>query len=297
KTVIEDVTFCVKENECFGLLGPNGAGKSTIFNIIISNLKLTTGEIYFNGIDHCKSNNIIGYCSQTNVLWDELTVVDHIYLFLKLRGVQNDSLKDFTTYYVKLAQIEEHTNKKVKNISGGTKRKLAILLSIIAHPKQIILDEPTAGIDPGSRLIIWDLIKKVKKVGKSSLILTTHSMEEAQTLCDRITILINGRLVCIGSPEYLKMKYCSSYVLEVETRCHDQFHECLFGEDGMLSHSNYKLENVFNFRYKYTISINDTIGKIFKIMEVMKNKNFIMDYTLSQNTLEQVFIEFVKKKE
>ncbi|OUM58182.1 hypothetical protein PIROE2DRAFT_16627 [Piromyces sp. E2] len=81
KTVIEDVTFCVKENECFGLLGPNGAGKSTIFNILISNLKMTTGEIYFNGIDHYKSNNIIGYCSQANVLWDELTVVDHIILF------------------------------------------------------------------------------------------------------------------------------------------------------------------------------------------------------------------------
>ncbi|ORX60896.1 P-loop containing nucleoside triphosphate hydrolase protein [Piromyces finnis] len=152
KTVIEDVTFGVKKKECFGLLGPNSVGKLIILNIISSNFPQTTGNVHFNGIDSYKSKEIISYCPQEN--------------------------------YIKYFKVDEHKNKPVKNLSGGVKHKLCILLTICASPNQIILDEPTAGIDPVIRLFVWDMIKEVKENNKSSIILTTYLIEEAQELCD-----------------------------------------------------------------------------------------------------------------
>jgi len=296
KTIIEDVTFGVKEKECFGLLGPNGVGKSTLLNTIIDNHPLTAGNIYFNGIDSYKSESQIGYCSQENVLWDGLNIIDHIILFLGIRGIPKEKAREYALQYIKYCQLEEHMNKPVKKLSGGTKRKLSLLLAVCGYPKQIILDEPTAGVDPATRLFVWNMIKEIRDSGKSSIILTTHSMEEAQELCNRLTILINGRLVCIGSPEYLRMKYSNSYILEVQTDQQEKIHESLFDkEKGAFADNKYKFENLSNHRYKYQIEIQKDLGKLFEILETAKSNKEIVDYTLSQSTLEQVFIDFAKQ--
>jgi len=296
RTIIEDVSFGVKEKECFGLLGPNGVGKSTLLNTIIDNYPLTAGNIYFNGIDSYKSESNIGYCSQENVLWGGLNIMDHLILFLRIRGVSKDKAKEYALQYCRYCQLEDYINKPVKNLSGGTVRKLSLLLAVCGYPKQIILDEPTAGVDPATRLFVWNMIKEIRDTGRSSIILTTHSMEEAQELCNRLTILINGRLVCIGSPEYLRMKYSNSYILEVRTDQQEKLHESLFDkEKGAFAENKYKLENLSNNRYKYQIEIQNGLGKLFEILETGKSNNEIIDYTLSQSTLEQVFIDFAKQ--
>jgi len=296
KTIIEDVSFGVKEKECFGLLGPNGVGKSTLLNTIIGNYPLTNGNIYFNGIDSYKSDSSIGYCSQENVLWDKLNVIDHLVLFLRIRGVPKEKAKQYALQYCQYCQIEEYIDKAVMKLSGGTKRKVSLLLAVCGYPKQIILDEPTAGVDPATRLFVWDMIKEIRDTGCSSIILTTHSMEEAQELCNRLTILINGRLVCIGSPDYLRMKYSNSYILEVQTDQQEKIQELLFDkEKGAFSENQYKFETISTHRYKYQIELQKDLGKLFEILEKAKSNHDIVDYTLSQSTLEQVFIDFAKQ--
>jgi len=181
-------------------------------------------------------------------------------------------------------------------LSGGTKRKVSLLLAVCGYPKQIILDEPTAGVDPATRLFVWDMIKEIRDTGCSSIILTTHSMEEAQELCNRLTILINGRLVCIGSPDYLRMKYSNSYILEVQTDQQEKIQELLFDkEKGAFSENQYKFETISTHRYKYQIELQKDLGKLFEILEKAKSNHDIVDYTLSQSTLEQVFIDFAKQ--
>jgi len=295
KTVIEDVSFGIREKECFGLLGPNGVGKSTLLNTITSNINQTYGKIYFNGVESNQYDGIIGYCPQEDVLWDELSPLDHVMFYLRLRGLPKNMTEDYAHQYIKYCQIEEHMNKPVSKLSGGTKRKLCILLAVCGSPKQIILDEPTSGIDPATRLFIWNMIKEMKEREKSSMILTTHSMEEAQELCDRLTILINGRLVCIGSPEYLRMKYANSYILEVQTEQQETVHEMIFGNNSYFNSCTYKKEKITNDRFKYQIELNEGLGKLFDIMENAKNNGTIKDYTISQSNLEQVFIDFAKQ--
>jgi len=295
KTVIEDVSFGTREKECFGLLGPNGVGKSTLLNSITSTINQTYGKIYFNGVESNQYDGIIGYCPQEDILWDELSPLDHVMFYLRLRGLPENLIKDYAHQYIKYCQIEEHMNKPVSKLSGGTKRKLCILLAVCGSPKQVILDEPTSGIDPATRLFIWDMIKEMKEREKSSMILTTHSMEEAQELCDRLTILINGRLVCIGSPEYLRMKYANSYVLEVQTEQQETVHEMVFGSSSYFSSCTYKMETITSDRFKYQIELNEGLGKLFDIMENAKNNKTIKDYTISQSNLEQVFIDFAKQ--
>jgi len=277
KTIIEDVSFGVKEKECFGLLGPNGVGKSTLLNMITSTFPPTSGNVYFYGQPSDVSDEIVGYCPQGDILWEELTVLDHVMLYLRLRGVPEDRAKDIALQYINYCQISEHQNKYAGKLSGGTKRKLCILLAVCTSPKQIILDEPTSGIDPATRLFIWDMIKELKETSHSSLILTTHSMEEAQELCDRLTILINGRLVCIGSPDYLRMKYSQSYILEIQlpstqTSSQDRISDLLFGNNGPFNKYTYKEEAITNYRIKYQIQIQERgLGELFHVMEKIKH--------------------------
>ena len=158
------------------------------------------------------------------------------------------------------------------------------------------MDEPTSGIDPASRIFIWEMIKELRNNHNASIILTSHSMEEVQELCNRLTILINGRLKCIGSPEYLRMKYSLSYILEIKTCQQYKIHNKLFNkENGIFSENKYKLEVLSHNHYKYQIEIIKGLGKLFQILEISKVNNEIEDYTLSQSSLEQVFIDLAKE--
>ncbi|OUM60291.1 hypothetical protein PIROE2DRAFT_34199, partial [Piromyces sp. E2] len=207
KTAVIDVNFGVRNHECFGLLGPNGAGKSTTLNTLITAIPQTMGTICYHG-DEIQKGKLgkfsMGYCPQQDILWKELTLREHIEFFLNIRGYHSKEAEIYASQYINAAGLEEYQNKRVDKLSGGTKRKLSILIAICGYPKHILLDEPTAGMDPSTRRLIWNIIEQTKRMNDSAIILTTHSMEEAEQLCDRLAILVNGRLNCIGSPEHLK---------------------------------------------------------------------------------------------
>jgi len=295
KTILENVSFHVNKNECFGLLGPNGVGKSTLLKILIGVYFPTFGNIYYNGKSKHNFNDLnIGYCSQNDVLWDELTLKEHLELFLRLRGYPIKQIQKFVKEYIHYCNLDEHRNKKVNQLSGGTKRKLSVLLALCSNYKVVILDEPTAGMDPFTRKFIWNFISNIKNEKDMSIILTSHSMEEIEELCDRLTILLNGRLSCIGSLEYLTQTYAIYYVLDLETENHDIFHKTMFEElNSLFKNTNYKLIKETNSRYKYYIEKNINIGILFGILEDFKSNNIIKDYILSESSLEDIFLKFI----
>ena len=297
KTAVIDVNFGVKNHECFGLLGPNGAGKSTTLNCITLTISLTTGKVCFNGIDVYSNyaNKIsMGYCPQEDILWKEMTVREHIEFFLKIRGYVEEEAKNYATQYIEASGLEDHQHKRTDEISGGTKRKLSILIAICSYPKQILLDEPTAGMDPSTRRFVWNIIKETKNMNNSALIMTTHSMEEAENLCDRLGILVNGRIICIGSPEHLKMKYGEDYILELQSNNIEMFHKKVVIRERLFGDCNYKVEKSSFNRVKYEVHMTRNLGKIFEVMEHYKSLGLVIDYSFNQASLEQIFIKFAK---
>jgi len=299
KTAVLDVNFAVRVRECFGLLGPNGAGKTTTLNMITSSIPPTTGKVCFYGKEiHTTAigDLSMGYCPQINVLWKQLTLREHIELFLRIRGYNKKEANEYATQYINACGLEDHQNKPAITLSGGTKRKLSLLIAICGYPKQILLDEPTAGMDPSTRRYIWNVINDTKKMNESALILTTHSMEEAEQLCDRLAILVNGRLTCIGAPEHLKMKYGEGYVLELQANNVDEFHSQIIETANLFNNNEYTMEKTSVNRVKYEVEINGNLGRVFKIMEECKANGLVIDYTFSQSSLEQIFINFAKQQ-
>jgi len=299
KTAVVDVNFGVRMHECFGLLGPNGAGKSTTLNTVSATIPQTMGSVCYNGIEthQAKLGDIsMGYCPQNDILWKELTLREHIEFFLSIRGYNSENAKVYATEYINAAGLEEHQNKRVDNLSGGTKRKLSILIAICGYPERILLDEPTAGMDPSTRRLIWDIVKQTKRMNDSALILTTHSMEEAEHLCDRLAILVNGRLICIGSPEHLKMKFGEGYILELQSNDVDQFHSVAVEGAKLFQGNEYEIERISNNRAKYEVKMTKNLGSVFEKMEEFKKRGMVNDYSFNQTSLEQIFINFAKKQ-
>ncbi|ORX76945.1 P-loop containing nucleoside triphosphate hydrolase protein [Anaeromyces robustus] len=299
KTAVVDVNFGVRNHECFGLLGPNGAGKSTTLNTVTSTIPQTTGNICFNGIEShlARLGEIsMGYCPQHDILWKELTLREHLELFLSIRGYTPKEAFDYTTQYINALDLNDHQNKRTNDLSGGTKRKLSLLIAICGYPKEILLDEPTAGMDPSTRRFVWNTIKKTKNMNDSAIIMTTHSMEEAENLCDRLAILVNGRLSCIGSPEHIKMKFGESYILELQSKNIKQFQNEIIEKGNLFGGKKYHLEKTSTDRVKYEVKMTRNLGHIFEVMEECKRKGLVNDYSFNQTSLEQIFIKFAKQQ-
>jgi len=299
KTAVIDVNFGVRNHECFGLLGPNGAGKSTTLNTVTSTIPQTTGKICFNGVEThiARLGDIsMGYCPQNDLLWKELSLREHIELFLRIRGYNTEESREYASKYIDIIGVEEHQNKRADDLSGGTKRKLSLLIAICGYPKQILLDEPSAGMDPSTRRLVWNIIKKTKNMNDSAVIMTTHSMEEAEFLCDRLAILVNGRLSCIGSPEHLKLKFGDSYILELQSQDIDRFHYDAVVIDKLFGDNEYKIDKSSIDRVKYEVKMIRNIGYVFEVMEKYKKSGLVIDYSFNQTTLEQIFINFAKEQ-
>ncbi|KAL6590536.1 hypothetical protein U3516DRAFT_806105 [Neocallimastix sp. 'constans'] len=287
--VVDDVTFGVNTGECLGLLGPNGAGKTTTISMITGLLSHTHGDIKYGRKDLNETDMAdlsLGYCSQHDALWELLTVKETIEFYLNICGYPSKVIPRYTKVLIDACGIGIHTHKKVCEISGGTKRKLSLIISICSLPKYIILDEPSAGMDPFTRRYMWKLISELKNICETDTILTTHSTEEAEALCDRIAILIKGRLVCINTPRSIKMNHSNTYILEVYTSYFEKFEEQYIKEQnlfGLSSREHYEKESSINYQ------------KVFSLMEDAKEKQIINQYNFGQYTLEEVFINFVNK--
>lgn len=198
---VKGISFDVYEGEIFGLLGPNGAGKSTTLEIIETLRDKTSGTVLLNGFDLDKApgsiKKIIGVQLQTSGFYPGLKLVELIYLF---GGLYNQPVEPMEL--LKLVNLEDKAKNKYKELSGGQKQRFSIATTLINKPKVIFLDEPTTGLDPQARRSLWDLIKDIRSKG-TTVIITTHYMDEAEQLCDRIAILDEGKIIALDSPDKL----------------------------------------------------------------------------------------------
>jgi ABC-2 type transport system ATP-binding protein len=205
---VKSISFEVKEGEIFGLLGPNGAGKSTTLEIIETLRSKTSGEIIVDGIDLDKNpsaiKNIIGVQLQTSGFYPGLNLVELIHLFGGLYNQKVDPIE-----LLKKVNLEEKAKSKSKELSGGQRQRFSIATTLINKPKIIFLDEPTTGLDPQARRNLWDLIRDIRAQG-TTIIITTHYMDEAEQLCDRIAIMDKGTIIKLDSPDKMIDELVSS---------------------------------------------------------------------------------------
>ncbi|OUM59225.1 hypothetical protein PIROE2DRAFT_47273 [Piromyces sp. E2] len=299
-TSLKDVSLGINPRECFGLIGPNGSGKTTLLNIIAGNFTQGTGKVYYDNVESIKIKEdhlMIGYCAQNDILWEELTLFEHLVMFIHLRGYSRSESKRLANRYIDFCKIGEHKNKYPHELSGGTRRKVCILLALICFTNKVMLDEPSSGMDPATRRYIWNVLTNYKHHEDSSIILTTHAMEEAELLCDRVGMLVNGELLAIGSPTHLKMKFGNTYTLDIHCPDVTVVDEWIKKDIPKMNEEGVSCEIKSDKRIKYTFKMTDHHSEIFKVMEEYKVKNVVTDYSYSQTSLEDVFLKFAGRQE
>jgi ATP-binding cassette subfamily A (ABC1) protein 3 len=214
------ISFGVNNGEVFALLGVNGAGKTTTFKMLTNDIQPSRGRVFICGDDIAGNRNLrhaLGYCPQTNVLFDYLTVQEHFDLYSIIRGIPVYRRRELVDDLCDSLGIRKYLQLYASKLSGGTKRKLSVALAILGHPPVVLLDEPSTGIDPQARRQMWSIIGNVaRKWNKCAVILTTHSMEEAEALSTRLAIMVNGTLRCIGPAQYIKNKFALGYCVEIK---------------------------------------------------------------------------------
>jgi ABC-2 type transport system ATP-binding protein len=204
-TAVDDVSFQVAQGEMFGLLGPNGAGKSTTINILCGLVAPDSGSVSLDGKDDPTRPSVrrsLGVVPQSLALYDELTAQGNLDFFGRINGLTGSRLKERVKACLEMAGLTQRRRDKVATFSGGMKRRLNLVCSLLHEPSILLLDEPTVGVDPQSRNLIFDSIEKLKSEGRT-IIYTTHYMEEAQRLCSRVAILDHGKMLALDTVENL----------------------------------------------------------------------------------------------
>jgi len=217
-TAVNGIDFDVLKGESFGLLGPNGAGKSTAMRMIGATSQRTSGELTILGKDPEQFGPQIrahlGVVPQQDNLDTQLSVTENLYIYGRYFGLSRKFVKNKIEELLAFAQLEEKRNAKVESLSGGMKRRLTIARALVSEPEILMLDEPTTGLDPQARHILWDRLFRLKEDGVT-LLITTHFMDEAEQLCDRLVVMDKGSIMAEGSPAQLIKDYSTKEVLEV----------------------------------------------------------------------------------
>ncbi|RUS70602.1 hypothetical protein EGW08_021637, partial [Elysia chlorotica] len=306
KVVVRNLSICVERGEVLGLLGPNGAGKSTTMNMMIAETAPTCGKVVVSG-HNMRANALsvlqaLGYCPQHDAVWESITLEEHVRLFAAIKGIHSSKLEGVIEDCIGHLKLDEHRKKIAKKLSGGTKRKLSYMMSMLGSSQLVLMDEPSTGMDPQSKRFLWDTINASFKDTPRGAILTTHYMEEADALCDRVGIMVNGTLQCIGATQHLKSKYGSGYILEVKLSLtvNNNVEELMDKlEDHLLNlFPHMDIVERFMERAQYSIPKEDvkSLGKTFSNLEQCKSTHRLEEYSFSQSSLEQVFLYFAKQQ-
>src|SRR5216110_2493130 len=218
-TAVNGITFGVEEGEIFGLLGPNGAGKSTLIRMLVTLLPPTSGTAVVNGFDVVKQadgvRHSIGVIPQAMTSDLELSVEENLIIFAKLYGVPRGKREKLIDELLAAVELTQWRDAQVKNLSGGMRRRVEIARGLVHEPRIFFLDEPTTGLDPVSRVAVWEMLQNIKAERDLTVLLTTHYMDEADKLCDRIAIVDHGDLKALDSPLKLKASIPGKNVIEV----------------------------------------------------------------------------------
>eukprot|EP01122_Echinamoeba_exundans_P012286 TRINITY_DN5094_c0_g1_i1.p1 TRINITY_DN5094_c0_g1~~TRINITY_DN5094_c0_g1_i1.p1 ORF type:complete len:939 (+),score=203.70 TRINITY_DN5094_c0_g1_i1:58-2817(+) len=295
KVAVRALTMGISYGECLGFLGPNGAGKSTTINMLCGYLRPTSGRATINGLDILQEVDEVhlqmGVCPQEDVLWDDLTGPEHLRFYGRLKNLRGKQLEDQVDYWLRQVNLHNDKTKFSRQYSGGMKRRLSVALALIGNPRVVLLDEPTTGLDPGSRRALWDVITNYKR--HCAMMLTTHSMEEAEGLCDRLSIFVAGRLKTIGASAELKDRYGKYYKIQVTT---DIEHEQQARKHLEKIAPGVELINTLAGTATYEVSRDAVkLHEVFRSLESNKQDLHIRDWGISNTTLEEVFLKITQK--
>ncbi|XP_068200893.1 phospholipid-transporting ATPase ABCA3-like isoform X1 [Palaemon carinicauda] len=307
---VDHLNLGVPLGECFGLLGINGAGKTTTFKMLTGDLQVSLGDAYVNGYsiksDLKKVQQQIGYCPQFDALLDQMTGRETLRMFARLRGVPEKQIDEVISSLAEQLLVTQHLENLCGNYSGGNKRKLSTGVALVGDPPLVLLDEPTSGMDPVARRLLWDVLTNVRDAGRS-IILTSHSMEECEALCTRLAIMVNGKFCCLGSPQHLKSKFSEGFSIIIRVQITDGFST----RNGHLSEMPPEMFKVKHFieskfprnqlremqwgRFEYFVpSEGLTWSYVFGMLERNRVELAIDDYSVTQTTLERVFLSFTR---
>ena len=281
KKAVNDISFSVERGSLFAFLGVNGAGKSTTINIICSILSKDSGKIFVEGYDLDKDRDIIksiiGVTFQNSVIDDKLTVLDNLKIRTEFYSLSKEEIKENIDKIVELLDLKPILNQQVKRLSGGQKRRVDIARAIVHKPKFLILDEPTTGLDPKSRMMVWDLINKIRNDTKMTVFLTTHYLEEAEKATN-VVIMNHGNIIAEGTPNELKNKYASDFIIAYINKNEEL--EAKFKKDDI----KFTFDEEQNF-YKIIINNTEHAKKI-----LVKYDSYLTDVEIKKGVMDDVFL-------
>ncbi|KAG5501449.1 hypothetical protein JKF63_03278 [Porcisia hertigi] len=299
KVAVRNLTFGVQPGQVFGFLGTNGAGKTTTISILCQEFYPTRGRAYLCGYDIVEQSSealqCIGYCPQFDACLDLLTVEEHLYLYAGVRGISSSTRDKVVHGLLQLCGLTEYRRTKSHELSGGNRRKLSVAVSLMGGPRVVFLDEPSAGMDPVARRGLWNAIETV--ADNCSVVLTTHHLEEVEALADRVAIMVDGTLRCIGDKTHLKHKYGTG--LEVMVRFADDAPEVMAAIELFFNEvfPSSALMETRAGRLTYQLPKTVPLSSVFTALEGRKGELQIRDYNVSQTSIEQVFMRISEEAE
>ena len=288
---VDHVNFDVKRGEIFGFLGPNGAGKTTTINMLITILKPTEGKASVLGFDIAKQDNdvrnVIGVVPQEYTADEDLTGLENIFLCADLYGIPRRVAKERALDLLKLVELTDFKDKRVQTFSGGMRRRLELACGLINRPKILFLDEPTLGLDVQTRTATWSYIRKLKKEYGMTLFMTTHYLEEADSLCDRVAIIDHGKIVVVGTPEELKHGLGGD-IITIGIKENDDVADLIARVEHV---KEVKKENG---SYRIKAEYGEVTAPL--IIEALRKKGYsVTKLSLTEPTLNEVYLEFTGK--
>ncbi len=292
-TAVNGISFEIRKGEVFGFLGPNGAGKTTSINMICGLMPPTAGRIEFTEHGSQKIGDvksILGYCPQENIYYPKLTCREQMIFIGNIYGLTQKTSKFRTDELLNHLGLSEKSNVLAHKLSGGMKRRLSICLSLIHDPEILVLDEPEAGLDPQSRLMVRDFI--LSFANKKTIILTTHNMDEADRLADRVAIIDNGKLLLVDTPGNLKKTIGTGDMLEIELNPDSEEKMSRIIDQVSQICADIKAKN-----HSMIIQSKNVLKLIPRITSIIEeNRMWISEMKLRESTLEDVFIHLTGRR-
>uniref|UniRef100_W5N0J6 P-type phospholipid transporter n=1 Tax=Lepisosteus oculatus TaxID=7918 RepID=W5N0J6_LEPOC len=297
KPAVDRLCVGIPPGECFGLLGVNGAGKTTTFKMLSGDTDVTRGEAFLSGKSVLREihevHQNMGYCPQFDAINDLLTGREHLEFYAILRGVPEKEVCKVAEWGIRKLGLVKYVDKGAGSYSGGNMRKLSTAMALIGGPPVVFLDEPTTGMDPKARRALWNCILGIIKEGRS-VVLTSHSMEECEALCTRMAIMVNGRFRCLGSVQHLKNRFGDGYTIILRVAgTNPELEPVMKFIENELQGSVLKEKHRNMLQYQLPSSLT-SLARIFSILSKNKQQLRIEDYSVSQTTLDQVFVNFAK---
>lgn len=298
KVAVKNVSVSIPQGEIFGLLGANGAGKTTLLKMVSGLEEPTSGVAMINGYDvvmqTTEAQRSMGLCPQFDTLLDRLSVRENLLFFGRIKGLTGDELYATVEAYMQALGIKRYEHKLTQQLSGGNRRKVSLAVALIGAPPTVYLDEPSTGLDPVASRLMWRLLSKIAEAKSTAIVLTTHNMLECEAVCTRVCIMKLGEMVCLGNTQHLRSTHGTGFQLEIALKdpskaagaqsfVKEHFQDAVLIEE----HScllNYEIP-------RHSIQ---RISEAFRLLEDNRDRLGCDDYSLSQSTLEQVFLKQIR---